>query len=101
MAGRRAQTEQVIDDDDDDAIDINNLNDEELEALALAYANQNGNDNEDEEEEKVEQDTIQENVDSEVDDIDFNNFKGIYFQDDPNKKYTYPEIGAHFEFFDL
>ncbi len=25
--------------------------------------------------------------DSEVDDLDFNNFKGIYFNDDPNRKY--------------
>ena len=34
--------------------------------------------------------------DSDVDDIDPNNFKGIYFGDDPNKKYTCPETGAHF-----
>ena len=98
MAGRRAQTEQVIYDDEDDAIDINNLNDEELEALALAYAKQNENDNEDEEEEH---DQNEKKVDSDVDDVDFNNFKGIYFQDDPNKKYTDPETGAHFEYFDL
>lgn len=26
-------------------------------------------------------------VDSDVDDIDFQNFKGIYFNDDPNRKY--------------
>ena len=25
--------------------------------------------------------------DSDVDDLDFNNFKGIYFNDDPNRKY--------------
>ncbi len=26
-------------------------------------------------------------VDSDVDDIDFDNFKGIHFNDDPNSKY--------------
>jgi hypothetical protein len=36
-----------------------------------------------------------------VDDIDFQNFKGIYFNDDPNRKYQDPETGSHFEYFDL
>ena len=40
-------------------------------------------------------------MDSDVDDIDFQNFKGIYFNDDPNRKYTDPETGAHFEYFDF
>lgn len=40
-------------------------------------------------------------VDSDVDDIDFKNFKGIYFNDDPNRKYQCPETGAHFEYYDL
>lgn len=40
-------------------------------------------------------------VDSDVDDIDFQNFKGIYINDDPNSKYTCPETGAHFEYQDL
>ena len=40
-------------------------------------------------------------ADSDVDDIDYQNFKGIYFNDDPNRKYTCPETGAHFEFYDL
>lgn len=39
--------------------------------------------------------------DSDVDDIDPNNFKGIYYGDDPNKKYTCPETGAHFKFEDM
>ena len=29
------------------------------------------------------------------------NYKGIYFGDDPNTKYTDPETGAHFEFKDM
>ena len=29
------------------------------------------------------------------------NYKGIYFNDDPNNKYTCPVTGAHFEFNDM
>ena len=29
------------------------------------------------------------------------NYKGIYFNDDPNSKYTCPTTGAHFEFGDM
>ena len=29
------------------------------------------------------------------------NYKGIYFNDDPNNKYTCPRTGAHFEFNDM
>ena len=29
------------------------------------------------------------------------NYKGIYFNDDPNNKYTCPTTGAHFEFKDM
>lgn len=29
------------------------------------------------------------------------NYKGIYFNDDPNSKFTDPETGAHFEFKDM
>lgn len=29
------------------------------------------------------------------------NYKGIYFNDDPNSKYTCPETGAHFKFTDM
>ena len=29
------------------------------------------------------------------------NYKGIYFNDDPNTKYTCPVTGAHFEFKDM
>ena len=39
--------------------------------------------------------------DSDVDDLDFNNFKGIYFNDDPNRKYQDPDTGCHFEYNDL
>ena len=51
-------------------------------------------DNDSEEEEDGEKD-------SDVDDLDFNNFKGIYFNDDPNRKYQDPVSGCHFEYLDL
>jgi hypothetical protein len=38
--------------------------------------------------------------DSDVDDLDFKNFKGIYFGDD-NVKHTDPKTGAHFEYYDF
>lgn len=38
MAGRRAITEAMFQDDSDDVIDLNNLRDDEVQAaLALAY----------------------------------------------------------------
>ena len=37
----------------------------------------------------------------ELDDIDFQNYKGIYAQEDNNQKYQCPETGAHFEFNNL
>lgn len=37
---------------------------------------------------------------SDVDDLDFDNFKGIYFGDE-NKKYQDPDTGCHFEYYDL
>ena len=30
-------------------------------------------------------------------DIDHNNYKGIYFEDEPGQKYQDPVTGAHFE----
>jgi hypothetical protein len=36
-----------------------------------------------------------------VDDVDFQNFKGIYFNEDPNRKYQDPDTGCHFEYNDL
>ena len=36
-----------------------------------------------------------------IDDINFDNFKGIYFEDDPNRKFQDPETGCHFEYKDL
>ena len=32
---------------------------------------------------------------------DLMNYKGIYFNDDPNSKFTCPETGAHFQFRDM
>ena len=40
-------------------------------------------------------------ADSDIDNLDFNNFKGIYFDEDPNRKYQDPETGCHFEYYDL
>ena len=89
MAARRAITEAVVYDEADEPIDLNNLRDDEVqEALALAYAMGEGEDFEDEEEEEEGPDDERvAEVDSDVDDIDFKNFKGIYFNDDPNRKY--------------
>lgn len=39
--------------------------------------------------------------DSDIDNIDFNDFKGIYFDDDPNRKFQDPVSGCHFEYYDL
>ena len=30
---------------------------------------------------------MQRENDSDIDELDFNNFKGIYFEEDPNRKY--------------
>jgi hypothetical protein len=38
--------------------------------------------------------------DSDIDEIDFQNFKGIYFNE-VDKKYQDPETGCHFEYTDL
>lgn len=42
-----------------------------------------------------------EKEDSDIDNIDFNDFKGIYFDDDPNRKFQDPQTGCHFEYYDL
>ena len=42
-----------------------------------------------------------EKEDSDIDNIDFNDFKGIYFDEDPNRKYQDPDTGCHFEYYDL
>ena len=98
MAQRRAVTEGVaLDEEQLAAIDINNLRDDEMRALAMAYAMAHegdmaeDSDPEDEDEE----------VDSDIDDIDPANFKGIYYNEDPNRKYQDPETGCHFEYYDL
>ena len=36
-----------------------------------------------------------------LDDIDYGNYKGIYFNDDASKKYQDPETGAHFDHHDI
>jgi hypothetical protein len=64
-------------------VNIDDLTDEELQALAVAYImdDQKVDGEYDDDQEG------QEGVDSDVDELDFNNFKGIYFNDDPNRKY--------------
>ena len=39
--------------------------------------------------------------DSDIDNLDFDNFKGIYFDEDPNRKFQDPDTGCHFEYNDL
>ena len=39
--------------------------------------------------------------DEDLDDIDFNNYRGIYFDDEPGRKYQDPNTGAHFNFKDM
>jgi len=36
-----------------------------------------------------------------LDDIDFDNYKGVFFEDNPTTKYTDPQTGAHFDFKDI
>ena len=40
-------------------------------------------------------------VEDDVDQIDYNNYKGMYFGDDDRDKYTCPDTGAHFEYYDM
>ena len=97
MAGRRAITEQIVYDEDSDegAIDLNNLREEDMqEALEMAYAMgqaddyDEGNDDEDESNDDEGDDGAgRVEADSDVDNLDFQNFKGIYFGEDPNRKY--------------
>ena len=99
MAQRRAVTEGMIFETEDGIpIDLNNLKDDEMKALAMAYAMAHGGDIPEDSEQEGEED---DEVDSDIDDIDPANFKGIYFNEDPNRKYQDPETGCHFEYFDL
>ena len=41
------------------------------------------------------------NYDEDLDQIDFNNYKGMFFNDDLNQKYQDPITGAHFEYYDM
>lgn len=45
--------------------------------------------------------TEENEYDEDLDDIDFGNYKGIFFDDDPTTKYQCPETGAHFNFKDI
>jgi hypothetical protein len=38
---------------------------------------------------------------SDSDEIDPNNYKGIYYEDDPGGKWQDPVTGAHFKFTDM
>ena len=39
--------------------------------------------------------------DTESENQNLDNYKGIYFKDDPGTKYTDPESGAHFDYNDI
>lgn len=39
--------------------------------------------------------------DEDLDDINFDNYKGIYANEENGQKYQCPETGAHFEYKDL
>jgi hypothetical protein len=43
----------------------------------------------------------QNDYEEDMDDIDFDNYKGIYHGDKNNEKYTCPETGAHFKHSDI
>ena len=42
-----------------------------------------------------------EDYDEDLDDIDFNNYKGFFYADDPGQKYQDKVTGAHFEYADM
>ena len=85
---RRAVTESMMQDNDEMMpIDINNLNDEEMKALAMAYAMKQGEEGDYDSEQNEDEDYYNEEEDSDIDDIDPENFKGIYYNDDPNRKF--------------
>ena len=90
MAGRRAITEQCFLDGEEDDVapfDLNKLPDSDQPDL---YSGGLPPDSE------GDGSDFYGAEDSEEEDVDFQNFKGIYFNDDPNSKYTCPESGAHF-----
>lgn len=80
-----------------EGVDVNSLTEEELHQLAVAYLMDDDFDESGEEEGG----RAAPAKDSDVDELDFNNFKGIYFNDDPNRKYQDPDTGCHFEYNDL
>lgn len=45
--------------------------------------------------------TEEDDYEEDLDDIDFGNYKGIFYDDDPTTKYQDPETGAHFDFEDI
>ena len=44
---------------------------------------------------------VDKDANSDIDNIDFTNFKGIYIDEDPNRKFQDPDTGCHFEYYDL
>ena len=43
----------------------------------------------------------EEDDDGDEDEIDVNNYKGIYFNEEPGSKFQCPETGAHFRYDDI
>ena len=53
------------------------------------------------EEEPFDIEKLEDDYEEDLDDIDYGNYKGIYFNDDASKKYQDPETGAHFDHHDI
>jgi hypothetical protein len=45
--------------------------------------------------------TEENEYEEDLDNIDFGNYKGIFYDDDPTSKYQDPDTGAHFDFTDI
>jgi hypothetical protein len=45
--------------------------------------------------------TEENEYEDELDNIDYTNYKGIFFDNDPTTKYQDPETGAHFDYYDI
>ena len=53
------------------------------------------------EDEAYDLDKLEDDYEEDLDNIDYGNYKGIYFNDDAGKKYQDPETGAHFDHQDI
>ena len=93
MAQRRAFTEGVALEDSTEAYNLDELQDDDQHTQSHKKKGREPVNEEQEEED--------DNDDTENEELVDGNFKGIYINDDPNNKFTDPETGAHFEYFDF